>query len=224
MIGWPLFTFIFAAFFVTHTVPVRPKVKARLLSYLGPVGFTAAYSALSLFMLDLVIASAGNAPYVQLWPQEIWQYYIVDIGMFVVCLIIAMTLGRPNPFSFGGVHNDRFDPEHPGIIGFTRHPLLTALTLWAGLHLLPNGDLAHVIMFGTFLGFAILGRKIIDLRTQRLMGSSEWHVEINKIRTGYTSFPPDLWFFWARLSAAVILYAALVLLHRPILGVSPLLF
>jgi hypothetical protein len=47
-------------------------------------------------------------------------------------------------------------------------------------------------MFGTFLGFAILGRKVIDLRTQSLMGSSEWHAHINEIKTGNILFSPDL--------------------------------
>ncbi len=222
MISWPLFALIFAAFFVTHTIPVRPKVKARLQSYLGSIGFTMAYSALSLVMLGFVIAAAGNAPYVQLWPQAIWQYYVVDIGMFFVCVIIAMTLGRPNPFSFGGSNNDQFNPARPGIVRLTRHPLLTALALWAGLHLLPNGDLAHVIMFGIFFGFAIFGRKIIDLRKQSLMGPSEWHARVKDTKSGGILYPPDFWFsFLARLSIAMIFYAALVLLHKPILGVPP---
>nr|WP_299880523.1 NnrU family protein [uncultured Sulfitobacter sp.] len=41
-----------------------------------------------------------------------------------------MSLGRPNPFSFGGSRNAQFDPAHPGLVRFMRHPLLVALALW----------------------------------------------------------------------------------------------
>ncbi|MGJ8597705.1 NnrU family protein [Sulfitobacter sp.] len=92
------------------------------------------------------------------------------------------------------IHTQQFKPsllfKLPPIL--LRAPLLATLTLSAGLHLLPNRDLAHVIMFSTFLGFAILGRKVIDLRTQSLMGSSEWHAHINEIKTGNILFSPDL--------------------------------
>jgi uncharacterized membrane protein len=223
VISWPIFTLVFIAFFATHTIPVRPKVKARLQNFLGPTGFTLTYSALSLVMLGLVIMATGRAPYVQLWSQAVWQYYVVDIGMFIVCVIIAMTIGCPNPFSFGGAHSDQFNPEHPGITRFTRHPLLTALALWAGLHLLPNGDLAHIIMFGIFFGFAILGRKIIDRRNQRLMGVLEWRALVQKSKSGSIVFPPQNWLiFLVRLSIAVVSFVVLILLHQPILGVDPL--
>jgi uncharacterized membrane protein len=102
MISWPLFALTFAAFFVTHTVPVRPKVKVRLQRLLGPRGFTLAYSLLSLCMLGAVIAAAAHAPYVQLWPQAVWQHYVVAVGMLAVCLLLALAIARPNPFSFGG--------------------------------------------------------------------------------------------------------------------------
>jgi uncharacterized membrane protein len=38
------------------------------------------------------------------------------------------------------------------------HPMLTALMIWAFAHLLANGDLASVLLFGSFLGFAVYDR------------------------------------------------------------------
>ena len=38
--------------------------------------------------------------------------------------------------------------------------------------LVPNGDLAHVILFGTFAGFALLGQRLIDRRKRREMGKA----------------------------------------------------
>ena len=165
--SWLAFGTVFIAFFLTHSVPMRPRVKAWLVSLLGQRGFTLAYSVLSTGMLMSLIFAAGDAPFVLLWDQLPWQKHVTLWGMLVVCLLLAFTFGCPNPFSFGGTRNERFDAAHPGLVRWTRHPLLLALALWSGLHLLPNGDLAHVIVFGSFAAFALAGMKIIDRRKRR---------------------------------------------------------
>ena len=40
----------------------------------------------------------------------------------------------------------------------SRHPMLTALMIWAFAHLLANGDLASLLLFGSFLAFAVVDR------------------------------------------------------------------
>lgn len=223
MSGWLLFAAAFAAFFVTHSIPTRPAVKARLVDTIGPRGFTTAYSILSLVMLGVLIAAAGNAPYVQLWPQMLWQRYVILVGMFATCVIAALAIGRPNPFSFGGPRGATFDPARPGIVRLTRHPLLLALALWAGLHLLPNGDLAHVILFGVFAGFALLGRKILDRRNQRLLGADRWQALLAETRKAPLLHPPASWTgTLTRLAIAAAVFILLLALHPVVIGVSPL--
>ena len=39
-----------------------------------------------------------------------------------------------------------------------KHPLLVATKIWAFAHLLANGDLASLLLFGSFLGWAVLDR------------------------------------------------------------------
>lgn len=39
-----------------------------------------------------------------------------------------------------------------------KHPMLTAVILWALAHLLANGDLASLLLFGSFLAYAIVDR------------------------------------------------------------------
>ena len=39
-----------------------------------------------------------------------------------------------------------------------RHPMLTALMIWAFGHLLANGDLASILLFGSFLAYAVYDR------------------------------------------------------------------
>ncbi len=136
---WAGFIGIFALFFATHSIPVRSAVKPRIVAWVGPRGFAVGYSILSLTVLTMLIRAAGAAPYVGLWPQLDWQRHVVHAGMPVVCLILAFSIGRPNPFSFGGARNNTFDPARPGIVRMVRHPVLAAPALWAFLLMLPNG-------------------------------------------------------------------------------------
>ncbi len=216
--GWTEFAAAFSVFFLSHSLPVRPPLRPMLQAALGPQGFTLAYSVLSLAVLAWLIGAAGRAPYVALWDWAPWQVYVPLLTMLPVCLILTLAIARPNPFSFGGAQNGQFDPARPGIVRLYRHPLLLALALWAAAHAVPNGDLAHVMLFGTFTVFAVLGMRLIDSRRQREMGSA-WHttraaVASVPIERSVTSVP--------RFMIGIALYAALIWLHPHLFGVSPL--
>lgn len=217
---WAEYALAFGAFFLTHSVPVRPPVRPWLVARLGPAGFGMAYSALSLGVLAWLIGAAGRAPYLPLWPWAAWQNHVVLSAMLPVCLILALAIARPNPFSFGGARNHRFDPARPGIVRLTRHPLLLALALWAGAHLLANGDLAHALLFGTFAGFALLGMGIIDRRKRREMGAA-W-ARLDSARREAPPRPVSWTGTMLRLGLGVALYAALLRLHPWLFGISPL--
>lgn len=221
--SWAAFAAIFAAFFLTHSIPLRPAIKGALVTHIGARGFGLIYSALSLAMLVLLIHAAGRAPYVELWPQLPWQRHAVHLGMLAVCLILALSLGRPNPMSFGGSRNDRFDPTRPGMVRFMRHPVLVALALWAGLHLVPNGNLAHVLLFGVLGGFALAGGHLIDRRKRREMGEETWHA----LRARIAQAPlfagmPDPIALILRIALGIAAFAVLLALHPVVIGVSAL--
>ncbi|MCR8828203.1 NnrU family protein [Pseudosulfitobacter koreensis] len=218
--SWFGFAGIFAAFFATHSIPLRPAFKSPLVAWLGRRWFGVIYSLLSLIMLALLIHAAGRAPYVQLWPVAEWQYRVVQGGMLVVCLLLAMAVGRPNPFSFGGWENARFEPSRPGIVRLSRHPLLLALALWAGLHLLPNGNLSHVILFGCLATFALAGQSLIDRRKRRELGDVVWQDMHNEVaRASLLGAPLSRTSTALRIAAGVALYAFLVALHPVVIGV-----
>jgi uncharacterized membrane protein len=218
---WVEYALAFAAFFLMHSLPIRPPLRPWLVARLGRMGFTVAYSALSLGVLAWLIVAAGRAPYVGLWDWAPWQNHVVLAAMLPVCLILALAIARPNPFSFGGARNATFDPARPGIVRLTRHPLLLALALWAAAHLLPNGDLAHAILFGTFAGFAVLGGRMVDRRRQCEMGK-RWH-DLRRV-VAATPITPALTADTAlRLVLGLLLYAALIWMHPIVIGVSPLL-
>jgi uncharacterized membrane protein len=220
--GWTEFIAAFAVFFLSHSVPVRPAVKARFVAHVGQRGFTLGYSVLSLAVLVWVIGAAGRAPFVPVWDWAPWQPHVTLTLMLAACLILGLAVARPNPFSFGGARNDRFDAARPGLVRYMRHPLLVAMALWAVGHLIPNGDLAHVILFGSFAAVALAGGTLVDRRRRREMGA-DWH----RVREAVTAAPlwprPANWVgALLRLGLGAGLYAALIVAHPVVLGVSPL--
>lgn len=220
--GWLEFIAAYGVFFLSHVIPVRPPVRPWVQDRLGKAGFTFSYSLLSLAVLAWLIGAAGRAPHLPLWGWAPWQVWVPLVVMLPVCVILALTIARPNPFSFGGARNEHFDPARPGIVRWTRHPLLAALTLWSAAHMVPNGDLAHVILFGAFALFALAGRWLIDRRKRREMGA-RWDA-LRAATATAALFPPPASKAGAaaRLAAGVGLYALLLWLHPWLFGVSPL--
>ena len=214
--GWGEFTAAFAFFLLSHSIPVRPPVRAALVAWLGTTGFTIAYSALSLGALAWLIGAAGRAPVVTLWDWTQLQNHVTFAAMALACAISALAIGRPNPLSFGGANNERFDPDHPGIVGWFRHPLLVALLFWSLGHLVPNGQLAHFVMFGVFAGFCLLGMKLIDRRKQRQLGVARWEEFASGPREIRISADSLL-----RLLLAGAAYLVLLLGHGPVIGIQP---
>lgn len=225
--AWAGFAVAFGVFLLSHVVPARPHVRARLRAVLGEAGFLAAYSLVSVAVLAWLIVAAGRAPYVPLWTFAPWQLWVPNGLMPLACLLVAFGVGAVNPLSFGG-RSGRFDPARPGIAGAARHPLLLALALWAGGHVVPNGDLAHVLLFGTFAVFSVAGMLAIDMRRQRTLGGAAWRrlaartslLPLAALAAG--RWRPAAWFDAvgaARLALAACLYGTLLLLHPWVIGV-----
>ena len=217
MSGWAAYIGAWALFLFTHAVPVRPPVKPWLVARLGGAGYGVAYSALSLGVLAWLFIAAARAPHVALWPMPAAAHWIALAAMLPAILLLSLTLGRPNPFSFGGAGNDQFNPDHPELIGPSRHPVLAALGLWAGAHLIINGALAHAVMFGGFAGFAMLGMWLIDRRKQREMGRTAWQDLRSRSQNAPVTMPPKS---GLRLGAGVIVTGALIAGHQWLSGVA----
>ncbi|MBD8890951.1 NnrU family protein [Roseibium litorale] len=222
--AWAEFALAFGVFLGAHRVPVLPSVRENLTKALGKTGFTVAYSVLSLVLLGWLIEAAAEAPYVSLWEPAVPLVHTTFLLMGFAFLLFGLAIARPNPFSFGGLNNEAFDPARPGIIRWLRHPMLAALALWAFGHLISNGDLAHVILFGSLGVFALLGMKLIDRRKKRVMGA-EWDRLLKDIRAqswnrGFVPFPA----FVIRLLFGLGAMGGMLLLHPLLLGVDPLVY
>lgn len=210
--GWGEFAAAWAAFLASHMLPARPALRAPLVAAAGERAFLLGYSALSVAILAWMVGAAGRAPAVPLWGWAWWQAWVVNAAMAVACLLLACGAGRPNPFSMGGMRNDRYDPADPGILALTRHPVLLALAVWSGAHLLANGDAAHALLFGPFAAISLVGMRALDARRRRAWGEARFAALRPR-----GAFRPAPW----RLGAGVVLWLLVAGAHGAVIGVPP---
>ena len=227
--GWLEYGIAFLVFLLAHLLPARPAIRGRLTALAGERVYLWVYSVASLGLLYWLIQAAGRAPYLPLWNFQPWQLWVPTIVMPVVLVLAVTGVGIANPLSFGGRRAATFDPVRPGITGLSRHPLLLAITLWATAHLVPNGDLAHVLLFGPFAFMGVAGMIALDRRRRRQWGPARF-VELAR---NTSLLPAAAWVDGrarprpddlplGRLAIAGALYLLLLGLHPALFGVSPL--
>ncbi len=216
-----------ALFFASHLIPARPALRQALADRLGERLYQILYSALSLVLLVWLISAAARASYIPLWDLELWQYWVPIVAMVPALILFVGGAISPNPLSVS-LNRRPFDPDRPGVIAITRHPMLWGFALWALAHVVPNGDLVSLIMFGGFGLFALAGMAAIDRRKKRQMGH-DW--ETIGRRTALIPFaPPEqarLPWDWPRLLVAVLLglllHSGLLHLHSWLFGPDPMI-
>ncbi len=130
-------------FFGPHSVAIiAPRWRDRMMMHLRAGAWKAAYSLISAAGLTLIVlgfAQARRSPVV-LYVSPAWLHALTWLMMLPVfpLLFAAYLPGR--------------------IRTATRHPMLAATKIWATAHLLANGTLADLLLFGSFLVWAVADR------------------------------------------------------------------
>ncbi|MBN9040324.1 MAG: NnrU family protein [Rhizobiales bacterium 62-47] len=137
-------------FFGTHLVTTRRELRARLIAARGAAGYKIGYSLLS--ALGLVLIVWGFAHYratgwIDVWyPPVAMRHIALAVMPFAVILVVASYVrGR--------------------IYAKLKHPMLAGIKLWALAHLLANGDLGSIVLFGSFLAWAVFDRISLKRRS-----------------------------------------------------------
>lgn len=130
-------------FLGVHSVSiVAPAWRAGMVEKLGERAWKGLYSLLALVGLVLLIFGYGQARQdpIVLWAPPFWTRHVVAALMLPVfpMLLAAYLPGR--------------------IRSALKHPMLAAVKLWAFAHLIANGMLADVLLFGGFLAWAVADR------------------------------------------------------------------
>jgi uncharacterized membrane protein len=136
-------------FFGPHSIAVvAPGWRNRVVMHLRERSWKGAYSLISaagLIFIVLGFAQARHAPPV-LYTSPAWLQDVTWVLMLPVfpLLLAAYLPGR--------------------IQTAMKHPMLAAVKLWATAHLLVNGTLADVLLFGSFLIWAVAVRISVKRR------------------------------------------------------------
>lgn len=227
--SWLPFAALFGAFAASHYLPGLTGLRAQLIARFGRRAYFSAYGLLSLVLLGWLILSAGSAPYVELWPAQPWQRWVPNLVMPLVFVLASCGLGLASPFTLGGSRATRFDPADPGLAAATRHPLLLGLALWSAAHIIANGDLAHVLLFGGFLTMALEAIRGADRRAARDLPDADRAAYFGA--TALLSLAPFSDSAWRRRNLSrlarragigLLLWIVALHLHEPVIGVSPM--
>lgn len=126
-------------FFATHSLSILcPSWRDRQIAQLGEGLWKGVYALVALIGFGLIVWGYGLArynPQILYWPPMGLRHVALLLLVPVFSLLLAAYL--------------------PGRIQSTvKHPMLAATILWAFAHLLANGTLADVLLFGSFLIWA----------------------------------------------------------------------
>jgi uncharacterized membrane protein len=182
-------------FFAIHLVPGNVDLRNGLIGRFGETGYKVIFGVLSLVGLTLIVLGfhklqihPGKNP--QLWVPPVWmRHFAIALMLPAIIALVAAYI-----------------PSHIHIA--LKHPMLVAIKIWALAHLLANGDLAALVLFGSFLAFAVYDR--ISVKRRHALGplgakTGPWRNDAIVVVIGIGLYLAIL--FW---------------LHQLIIGVSPL--
>lgn len=215
------------AFAGSHVLLSSAPVRGPLARALGEWPFVGLYSAISLGLFVWLVGAYGDAPLVELWAAPTVVRYVALGVMVVASVLVACGLSLTSPT---GVSLKPAAAGAPlaGIFKVTRHPVLWGIGLWAVVHVMANGDLASLILFGSLGVLALGGTVHIDRKKRTTMGG-DWrafagatsNVPFAAIAAGRTRVSLKE-IGYGRLVAGLVLYMVLLLGHEAVIGVAPL--
>lgn len=179
-------------FLGAHSVEiVSSTLRANAVARMGERPWKGLYALISIVGFILIIWGYGQARQdpILLYAPPVWMRHLSALIMLPVFpLILAAYL--------------------PGRIkAALKHPMLAAVKFWALAHLLSNGMLADVVLFGSFLAWAVADRISFKRRVMRPIHTA----------------PPGKMNDVIAVVAGLAIYVAFVLwLHLWMIGVSPL--
>ncbi|HEY7851631.1 MAG TPA: NnrU family protein [Caulobacteraceae bacterium] len=218
-----------AAFLLLHLLVSGTRVRDAATGAVGENAYMGLFSLASVAVLAWVIFAFGAAHRAAintvLWSATPVTRDIQLVLQLFAFLLVVPGLATPNPTSVRqeGVL-DRPDAIR-GMLRITRHPFLWGVAIWAAGHLLVNGDVAGIVLFGTMLLLALFGAVSIDAKRRRTLGPA-W--DAFAARTSSVPFAAiiarrqrlDLGEIgWWRPLLAVAIYAAALFGHPYAFGV-----
>lgn len=140
-----------ALFIGAHVFVTRREARAAVIARIGNAAYKGLFSLVaagSLVMIGVGYARYRAAGQIELWEPPAWTHYAAIMLMWfsIVSLVAAYI---------------------PGVIRTRlKHPILIGVKLWALAHLLANGDVGSVVLFGAILLWAGFDRMTLKSRNE----------------------------------------------------------
>lgn len=135
-----------ALFFAIHLVPTNRPLRDGLTVRFGEVGYKGVFSIVALIGFVMIVlgfakmqAMLGSKNPI-LWYPPTWTRHLAFTLMLPAMILLVAA----------------YIPSR--IRAAVKHPMLVAIKIWALAHLLANGDVASIVLFGSFLAYAVYDR------------------------------------------------------------------
>jgi len=137
-------------FIAPHVFVTRREARAGAIARLGEWPYKGLFSLISIIGVILIgwgFARYRASGYIPVWSPPDWTRHVAVALMWpAIVFFVAAYI--------------------PGNIKRTlKHPMLVGVKLWAFAHLLANGDLGSIILFGGILAWAVFDRISLKRRT-----------------------------------------------------------
>lgn len=180
-----------AVFLGVHSVRiVAPGFRDRVIAARGENAWKGVYSLVALAGLLLIIWGYGQArpDAALLYEPPVFVKHIVTLLMLVAMILLVAA------YLPAGHIRKR-----------VKHPMLTAVKVWAFAHILANGDLATLVLAGSFLVWAVVDRIALKRRGDPVFGAVSVRNDVIAVVVGTAV---TIWF--------------IMQLHAFLFGVSPI--
>jgi uncharacterized membrane protein len=139
-------------FIGTHVFASLRGVRSAVIAAIGEGPYKGAFALLSIIGILLVGFGFGQyraTSWTDVWYPPHWTYYITQLLMWPASIFVVAAYIRGN------------------IWRTLRHPMLVGIKTWSVAHLISNGDLGSIILFGSFLLWAAYDRISLKHRADR---------------------------------------------------------
>jgi uncharacterized membrane protein len=177
-------------FLGVHSLTTFRATRTGLIERFGLGAFKGVYSLVSLAGFALIVW--GFSRYradglIPVWAPPVWTRHLAIALMWFAFVALAC-----------------INPAPERIRGWLRHPTLVAVKVWALAHLLANGDAGGLLLFGSFLAWAVFDRIAVKKRG-----------DIGALRIASFTRADAI-----ALGAGTLAYVAMIFLHPVLIGVN----